>query len=117
MKRAVVFYRTSSGCPFENFLDSLPGYAVQKITWVLSVIEELDNTVELFFKKADCADGIMECHVRCEDAVFRILSFFHGRDMIVVWGGILVKFQNMLTEQLKRVQRYRHDFLVLKAGT
>ena len=114
MKRTVVFYRTPSGCPFEHFLDSLPGRIVKKITWVLSAIEDLDGAAELFFKTAESGEGIMECHIACKDAVFRILSFYQGRVMVVLWGGLSVKFQGMLAEQLERAIRYKNDFLVRK---
>lgn len=41
--RIVKFYKTADGkCPVEEFLDSLPGKAVQKVTWVLKLLEDLD---------------------------------------------------------------------------
>jgi len=110
MKRTVVFYRTFSGCPFEIFLDSLPGQSVKKITWVLSVVEELDCAVEMLFGK-DAREGIRECRIACGDAVFRVLVFLYGREMVVLWGGILVKFQDILREQLEQALRYKNDFL------
>jgi len=40
VRRTVIFYETASGkCPVREFLDSLPGKAAQKITWVLKLKE------------------------------------------------------------------------------
>ena len=114
MRRTVVFYRTFSGCPFKSFLDSLPGRIVKKITWILTALEELDGAEELFFQKAQHRDNIRECRVACGDAVFRILTFPHGRDMVVLWGGILLEFQDMLKEQIEQAVRYKNDFLLRK---
>ena len=75
-------------------------------------MEELDCTVEQFFLKTKQREDIRECQVACEDAVFRILSFPYGNDMIVLWGGILPKFQDMQGEQIERAVCYKNDFLL-----
>ena len=52
MKRTVRFYKTEGGkSPIKEFLDSLPGKVAQKITWVLSLLEELDIVPASYFKK------------------------------------------------------------------
>jgi hypothetical protein len=36
--RTVIFYKTADGkCPVEEFLNSLPGKAAQKVAWVLNL--------------------------------------------------------------------------------
>ncbi|MDR3200073.1 MAG: hypothetical protein LBT68_01330 [Spirochaetales bacterium] len=116
MKRTVVFYRIASGCPFENFLDSLPGGIVKKITWLLAAVEELEAVEELYFKRAALHEDILECNVGCEDAVFRILCFPHKRDLVILWGGISMGFPAMMQEQFERALRYKNDFLQRKAS-
>lgn len=40
--REVIFYKLPNGtCPVEDFLDSLSGKQADKITWVLSLVEDL----------------------------------------------------------------------------
>ena len=40
--REIIFYRTSTGhCPVEKFLGLLPSKHSQKVSWVLSLIEDL----------------------------------------------------------------------------
>jgi hypothetical protein len=42
VSRTVTFYKTVDGkCPIQDFLDSLPGRVAQKVTWVLSLLEDL----------------------------------------------------------------------------
>jgi hypothetical protein len=111
VKRTVVFYRTAAGCPFENFLDSLPGGIVKKITWILTACEELENVTEFYFKRTGSGD-IRECLVECGDAVLRIFCFFYRREMIVLWGGLCVKFRDREKEEAERALRYKNDFLL-----
>ena len=52
MIRTVTFYKSADGnCPVEEFLDSLPGKVVQKIVWVLKLIEDLDPIPSSYLKK------------------------------------------------------------------
>ena len=114
MRRTVVFYRTAHGCPFEIFLDSLPGSIVKKITWTLTAIEEVENAANLFFKEMDTGEGIHECNVTHGGAAFRILSFYQGDNLVILWAGLLVKFRTMLAEQFQRALRYKNDYLIRK---
>ena len=75
-------------------------------------MEELDCAAELFFQKTEEREDIRECRVACEDAVFRIFAFLYNKDVIVLGGGVLVKFQDMRKEQLGRAVRYKEDFLL-----
>ncbi|HQY65777.1 MAG TPA: hypothetical protein PLD38_00725 [Pyrinomonadaceae bacterium] len=49
--REVIFYKLPNGdCPVEVFLDSLTGKQADKITWVLSAVEDLQLVPKQFFK-------------------------------------------------------------------
>ena len=62
--REVNFYLTSSGkSPITNFLDSLSGKQVQKITWVLEIIEEYGIVPKQHFKKLVNTDDIWEVRI------------------------------------------------------
>ncbi len=50
--KIVNFYTTKDGkCPVADFLDSLSGKQVQKVAWVLQLIEELDVIPTTYLKK------------------------------------------------------------------
>jgi hypothetical protein len=51
-KRDICFYRTMDGkCPIEEFLDSLSDKTVQKITWVLKLVQDLEMVPSTYFKR------------------------------------------------------------------
>ena len=50
--RKIIFYETASGkCPVEDFLNSLTSKQTQKITWTLSLLEDLPIIPKQYFKK------------------------------------------------------------------
>lgn len=74
--REVVFYRTDSGdCPVEEFLDSLSAKQAQKVTWVMSLIEDLEVVHVKFFKKMTGTDDLWEIRVQSGSNIYRILGF------------------------------------------
>ena len=79
---------------------------------MLTAVQELDCAAELFFQKTRQREDIRECRIVCEDSIFRILTFLHGRDLVILWGGVAMKFQDMLEEQIERAVRYKNDFLL-----
>jgi len=55
----ISFYQTSSGNkPVQAYLDSLTDKQVEKITWVLKLIQELDRVPSKYFKKLVNTDHI-----------------------------------------------------------
>jgi len=78
MKRSVLFYKTVSGSsPVEEFLDSLPAKVVQKITWVLSIVEEFSIVPTKYFKKLQGTSSTYECRIDFGGNTYRLLGFFH----------------------------------------
>jgi hypothetical protein len=62
--RKVNFYKFESGrSPVRDFLDSLSGKQVQKITWVLEIIEGNHIVPEQYFKKLKNSEDIWEVRV------------------------------------------------------
>jgi len=62
--REINFYKTASGkCPVDEFLESLPSKKSQKVTWVLSLIEELPSIPTQYFKKLVNTDDIWEVRI------------------------------------------------------
>ena len=54
------FYRTATGhCPVEEFLDGLAGKQVQKVTWTLQLIEELERVPSKYLEKMIGTDNNM----------------------------------------------------------
>jgi phage-related protein len=115
MKRIVDFYKTDmKDCPVQRFLDSLSGKTAQKITWVLSLIEELDVISEKFFKKLKPHE-IWECRVNYENTKYRILCFMispMGQEAkIILTNGFIKKTQKTPQQEIDRALHYKDDYI------
>ena len=52
MKREIILYTKEDGpCPVKDFFDSLSTKVFQKISWVLSLITDLDKIPTIYLKK------------------------------------------------------------------
>ncbi len=73
--REITFYRTSTGyCPVEKFLDLLPSKHSKKVSWVLSLIEDLPMVPKQYFKKLVNTDDIWEVRVKSGGEAYRLLG-------------------------------------------
>ncbi len=107
MGKVITFYKTATGkCPIEDFLDSLPDKDARKVTWVLSLIEDLEKVPASYFKKLVGTD-IWECRA----GRYRILCFVAGNSMVVLTHGFVKKSQKTPTSEIERAAAYRKDFL------
>jgi phage-related protein len=96
--KEIVFYKTLSGkSPIKDFLDSLSSKEAQKVTWVLSLIEDMDNVSTKFYKKLRNSDNIIEVRAQIGKNNFRLLGFEYQGTFVVLTNGFkrkTRKFQN-----------------------
>ncbi|MFA6008325.1 MAG: type II toxin-antitoxin system RelE/ParE family toxin [Candidatus Shapirobacteria bacterium] len=112
MRRKIVFYRTAEGrCPIEEFFDSIPGKELQKITWVLRIVEELDIVPRQYFKKLTDTDEIWECRIDIGRIGYRILCFMDSGNLVILTNGFSKKSQKTPPGEISRAERYRNDYL------
>lgn len=112
MARTITFYRNAAGrCPVQDFLDSLPAKAAQKVTWVLSLLEDLDVVSSSYFKKLHGTEEIWECRIKFGSNTYRILCFFAGNSVVVLTHGFVKKSQKTPVSEIERAEAYRRDFL------
>jgi len=111
MKRTVIFYRTKDGnSPVEDFLDSLPGKVVQKITWVLEILENQGMLPSTYFKKLISTE-IWECRIQQGSNIYRIFCFFDNGSIIILTHGLIKKTQKTPYEVIKRAENCRNDYM------
>ena len=86
--KEIKFYKLPSGkSPIEDFLDSLSSKEAQKVTWVLSLIEEIDNISTKFYKKLSNCDDIIEVRAQISKNNFRLLGFEYQGTFVVLTNG------------------------------
>jgi phage-related protein len=110
--RTISFYQTASGkCPVEEHLDSLGDEQVTKITWVLKLIREMDQIPPKYFKKLVNTDDIWEIRADVGRNTFRLLGFFHGRDLIILTNSFQKKSQKTPLKEIRLAEQRRKEFL------
>ena len=112
MKRDVRFYKTLDGfCPIKDFIDRLSGKAAQKITWTLSLMEELDVLPANYFKKLVNSDGIWEVRVSLGSNIYRIFCFFSAKSVVILTHGLVKKTQKTPPSEIERAEAYKREYL------
>ncbi|HUK56850.1 MAG TPA: type II toxin-antitoxin system RelE/ParE family toxin [Nitrospiria bacterium] len=83
----VVFFADHEGCPVLEWLDGLPKRIQAKARVRIERLAEIGH--ELRRPEADyLRDGVYELRWRFQSVNYRILYFFHGRDVIVLSNGL-----------------------------
>jgi len=110
--REILFYKTESGkCPVEDFLESLSSRQAQKVTWVLSLIEELPTIPSKYFKKLVSTDDLWEVRVNYSGEIFRLLGFFDGPRLIVLNHAFQKKTQKTPRTVIQVAQKRKQEYL------
>ena len=112
MKRRVEFYKTQEGkCPVAEFLDLLPGRVVKKITWILSLVEDLEIIPTKYYKKLKGTDSIYECRIDMDGNTYRILGFFYRYEFIILTNGFMKKTKKTPETEIEIAERRKRQFL------
>jgi phage-related protein len=107
----VNFYKTSAlKCPVMDFLDSLPGKAAQKVTWVLNLIEEIDIVPIKYLRKLSPYD-IWEVRIDFSGNTYRILSFMYNNSQLVLTHGFTKKTQKTPLNEIEKALTYKTEYL------
>lgn len=94
----------------EDFLDSLPGKVVQKIAWVLEMLEQQGMLPTTYFKKIVNTE-IWECRIQQGSNIYRIFCFLDKGSIIILTHGFIKKTQKTPIDEIKRAEEYRSDYL------
>ena len=113
--RKINFYRTDDDrCPIEEFLDSLSSKQVQKVAWVLQLVEELDLVPTTYLKKLVNTDDIWEVRVQVGGNIFRLLGFFDHDNLVILNHGFQKKTQKTPPKEIKIAESRKKDYLQRK---
>ena len=110
--REIYFYRASTGrSPVQEFLDSLSGKQVQKILWVLGVIQQLERVPAEYLKKLPGTEEIWEVRAEHSGSSFRLLGFFDGARLVVLTNGFAKKTDKTPRREIALAEQRRRDYL------
>ena len=110
--KTISFYRTASGrCPVKEHLDSLTDIQATKIAWVLKLIRELDLIPSKYFKKLVNTDDIWETRVDVGKNTFRLLGFYHSREVIILTNSFQKKSQKTPLKEIRLAEKRKKEYL------
>jgi phage-related protein len=108
----VIFCRTGEGkCPVEKFLDSLPGKAARKVTWVLKLLEDLERVPSVYLKKWAGTEEIWELRMTLGSNTYRILCLFADHATVVLTHGFMKKSRTTPLSEASKAEAMRREFL------
>lgn len=87
---------------------------MQKVAWVLQLIEELDVIPTTYLKKLTNTDGIWEVRIIVSGNIFRLLGFFDGDNLVVLTHGFQKKTQKTPAKEIKIAEKRRKNYLLRK---
>lgn len=113
--REVIHYKTANGHdPVKEFLDSLSGKKAAKVTWVLSLIEDLPIIPRQHFKKLTGTDDIWEVRIDHASDTIRLLCFFDRGNLVVLTNGFAKKMQKVPAGEISLAKERKKDYLKRK---
>ena len=109
--REIIFYHLENGkCPVETYLESLSNKQVEKVFFVLDLIENIDIVPRKFFKKLEATDDIWEVRVQHGNNIFRLFGFFDGKDLVVLNHAFTKKTQKTPKKEIKIAEQRKKDY-------
>ena len=109
--RNVQFYRTQAGhSPVGDFLNSLSGSQVAKITWVLQLVEDLETVPRQYFKKLTNTDELWEARVQVGRNTFRLLGFFDGPTLVILNHAFAKKTQKIPKSDISVAEQRKREY-------
>ncbi len=109
--RKIIFYRFESGkCPVEDYLESLTNKQVEKVFFVLDLIEKIDFVPRKFFKKLESTDNIWEARIQHGNNIFRLLGFFDGNELVILNHAFTKKTQKIPPKEIRIAERRKKDY-------
>lgn len=110
--KIISFYKAVSGkCPVKDHLDRLTDIQATKIAWVLKLIRELDRVPSKYFKKLITTEDIWEVRADVGKNTFRLLGFFHGKELIILTNSFQKKSQKTPLKEIRLAEKRKKEFL------
>ena len=111
--RKIKFYRFENGkYPVKDYLESLSNKQVEKVFFVLDIVEQFNIVPKKFFKKLEATDDIWEVRVQHGNNIFRLLGFFDGNDLVVLNHAFTKKTQKIPRKEIKIAEQRKKDYFI-----
>ena len=110
MSREIELMENSKGkCEALEFIEKQNDKTQKKIYYVLKLVEDLDVVPTEYLKKL--RGSIYEIRVQMANNIFRVLSFFHKGNLVIVTHGFQKKSQKTPTGEIDKAEKLREEYL------
>jgi phage-related protein len=110
MRKINFFHLENGDCPVQDYLDTLSNKQVEKVFFVLDLIENLDIVPSKFFKKLEATDGIWEARIQYGNNIFRLFGFIDGNDLIILNHAFTKKTQKTPAKEIKIAECRKKEY-------
>jgi phage-related protein len=108
----IEFFRPARGSsPIEDYLDTLADKHVQKVLWVLRLIQDLPRIPQRYLKKLQGTEDIWEVRVSSGNNIFRLLGFFTKNSLMILTNGFTKKSQKTPRNEIETAERRKKEYL------
>ena len=105
------FYQTGRGRePAREYIDSLEAKQAQKVSQVLAAIQNCSGQVPPQYFRHLEGSRIYEVRVVFSGNIFRILSFFGEKDLLLLAHGFTKKTQRTPRREIERAEKRRRAY-------
>ena len=94
----------------EEYLDSLSNKQVEKIFFVLDLIETIEIVPRKFLKKLEATNDIWEVRIRHGNNIFRLLGFFEGNELIILNHAFTKKTRKIPKKEITIAEQRKKDY-------
>lgn len=91
-------------------MESLTAKQAQKVTWVLSLVDELPSIPSKYFKKLINTNDIWEIRINYGGKIFRLLGFFDGPQLIILNHAFHKKTQKTPRQAIQITETRKRDY-------
>ena len=109
MKKIIFHHLENGKSPVADFLESLTNKQVEKVFFVLDLIETIDIVPRKFFKKLESTD-LWEIRIQHANNIFRLLGFFDGNELIVINHAFTKKSQKTPKREIRIAEQRKKDY-------
>ena len=108
MKRTIIAY----GKSYKDFLATLTDKEVQKVKYVLSLLETEDRMPVKFIKFI--RDGLYELRITYNGNIYRVFFIFDKDQIIVLFNGFQKKSSKTPTEEIEKALKIKEEYYEYK---
>ncbi len=94
----------------EDYLENLSNKQVEKVFFVLDLIEAIDIVPRKFFKKLEATDDIWEVRIQHGNNIFRLFGFLDGNELVVLNHAFTKKTQKVPQKEIKIAEQRKKDY-------